>query len=72
MCDASGFYRLDLIKKFTADAPINSASLHQSEKFFVAGGEDFKMYKFDYETGKEIGKLVFYWLVFLVCFCVRV
>ena len=51
-CDS----RLEQIKKFTAEAPINSASLHQCEKFFVAGGEDFKMYKFDYETGKEIGE----------------
>ncbi|KAL8586963.1 hypothetical protein ACOMHN_062374 [Nucella lapillus] len=51
------FYSVDTlaeIKKFEADASINSASLHQSEKFFVAGGEDFKMYKFDYETGREI------------------
>lgn len=48
--------RLEEIKKFTAEAPINSASLHPCEKFFVAGGEDFKMYKFDYETGKEIGE----------------
>jgi hypothetical protein len=48
-------FRLEQIKKFTAEAPINSASLHQSGKFFVAGGEDFKMYKFDYDTGKEIG-----------------
>ncbi|KAK7107989.1 serine-threonine kinase receptor-associated protein-like [Littorina saxatilis] len=51
------FYKVDTleeIKKFTAEAPINSASLHPCEKFFVAGGEDFKMYKFDYETGKEI------------------
>ena len=68
--------RLEQIKKFTAEAPINSASLHQCEKFFVAGGEDFKMYKFDYETGKEIGgswlslgfgfSLVRFWILFLL------
>ncbi|XP_025096850.1 serine-threonine kinase receptor-associated protein-like [Pomacea canaliculata] len=45
---------LEKIKEFEAPAPINSASLHPCEKFFVAGGEDFKMYKFDYETGAEI------------------
>lgn len=49
-------FRLEKVKEFEAPAPINSASLHPSEKFFVAGGEDFKMYKFDYETGAEIGK----------------
>lgn len=50
------YNRLEKIKEFEAPAPINSASLHPCEKFFVAGGEDFKMYKFDYETGAEIGK----------------
>ncbi|BFZ03043.1 hypothetical protein BsWGS_06083 [Bradybaena similaris] len=42
------------IKEIKAPAPINTASLHPSKKFFVCGGEDFKMYKFDYFTGAEI------------------
>lgn len=39
-----------------APAPINSASLHPEKDFFVAGGEDFKLYKFDYGTKEELGK----------------
>lgn len=47
---------LDLIKSVDAPAPINSASLHPEKDFFVAGGEDFKLYKFDYSTKEELGK----------------
>lgn len=39
-----------------APAPINSASLHPEKDFFVAGGEDFKLYKFDYSTKEEMGE----------------
>lgn len=39
-----------------APAPINSASLHPEKDFFVAGGEDFKLYKFDYSTKEELGE----------------
>jgi len=45
---------LDLIKAVEAPAPINSASLHPEKDFFVAGGEDFKLYKFDYSTKEEL------------------
>ncbi|KAJ8300975.1 hypothetical protein KUTeg_022494 [Tegillarca granosa] len=41
-------------KEFEAPTQINSASLHPNKKVFVSGGEDFKMYKFDYETGEEL------------------
>ena len=58
-----------------APAPINSASLHPEKDFFVAGGEDFKLYKFDYSTKEELGEktkqnffLFFYfWHKFFVC-----
>lgn len=39
-----------------APAPISSASLHPEKDFFVAGGEDFKLYKFDYSTKEELGE----------------
>ncbi|KAK7895697.1 hypothetical protein WMY93_021022 [Mugilogobius chulae] len=45
---------LELIKSVEAPAPINSASLHPEKDFFVAGGEDFKLYKFDYSTKEEL------------------
>lgn len=55
-------WSLDLIKTVEAPAPINSASLHPEKDFFVAGGEDFKLYKFDYSTKEELGEqtLVYY------------
>lgn len=49
-------WSLDLIKTVDAPAPINSASLHPEKDFFVAGGEDFKLYKFDYTTKEELGE----------------
>lgn len=42
------------IKEIKAPAPVLTASLHPSKNFFVCGGEDFKMYKFDYFTGAEL------------------
>jgi len=33
---------------------VNSASLHPERHSFVCGGEDFKMYKFDFATGIEL------------------
>ena len=34
-----------------------SATLHPSGKWLVTGGDDFKLYKFDYEEEKEVGEL---------------
>ncbi|KAG9467837.1 serine-threonine kinase receptor-associated protein [Eleutherodactylus coqui] len=45
---------LELIKSFEAPAPINSASLHPEKECIVAGGDDFKLYKYDYTTGEEL------------------
>jgi len=33
---------------------VNSASLHPEKHSFVCGGEDFKMYKFDFASGMEL------------------
>lgn len=54
--DDCPLFRMELIKSFVAPTPIFSASLHPSKSCFVAGGDDFKLYKFDYEDGKEIGE----------------
>lgn len=50
---------LEQIKSFEAPATINSASLHPAKECLVAGGEDFKLYKYDYNTGEELGMFVF-------------
>lgn len=42
------------IREVEVPCPIYSASLLQEKNIFVCGGEDFKLYKFNYETGKEI------------------
>ena len=44
------------MKSFTVPTKAYSASLHPSRSYFVVGGEDFKIYKFDYSTAKELGK----------------
>ncbi|XP_017040638.1 serine-threonine kinase receptor-associated protein [Drosophila ficusphila] len=51
------FWEIDTLKKLKeVKVPTNvaSASLHPDKHVFVCGGEDFKMYKFDYITGNEI------------------
>lgn len=45
---------LNKIREFPLPTTANSASLHPDKCIFVAGGDDFKMYKFDYTTGTEI------------------
>lgn len=42
------------IKEFTLERPVYAASLHQSKSFLVCGGDDFQMYKLDYETGDKL------------------
>ncbi|ESO88937.1 hypothetical protein LOTGIDRAFT_182822 [Lottia gigantea] len=53
----TSFYNTDTfeqIKTFDAPTQINSSSLHPTKDIYVSGGEDFKMYKFDYVSGDEI------------------
>ena len=50
-------FSLKKIREFTVPTQVNSASLHPDKTIFVCGGEDLKMYKFDYTTGTEIGKV---------------
>lgn len=44
-----------MIRDFAMPTRVNSVSLHPDCSMFVCGGEDFKMYKFDYHSGAEIG-----------------
>jgi len=45
---------LDEFKCYSAPTQLFSASLHPSQSVFVCGGDDFQMYKYDFETGAEI------------------
>ncbi|XP_071756226.1 serine-threonine kinase receptor-associated protein-like [Centroberyx gerrardi] len=45
---------LELIQSVEAPASIHSASLHPDKDFFVAGGDDFKLYKYDYSSKEEL------------------
>ncbi|XP_078481330.1 serine-threonine kinase receptor-associated protein [Ciona intestinalis] len=42
------------VREFTMPTNAYSASLHPDKKFIVAGGEDFKLYKFDFQTLQEL------------------
>lgn len=46
-----------------------SASLHPNKSCFVIGGEDFKIYKFDYDDGKELGMCGFWAQSSEYCYC---
>jgi len=51
------FYSADQLreeKQVVLPTIVNSATLHPQKSFFVAGGEDFKLYKYDYETMAEL------------------
>lgn len=52
------FCSLSKVNEVTVPTLVNTASLHRDKTMFVCGGEDLKMYKFDYTTGKEIGKKI--------------
>ncbi|KAF7995420.1 hypothetical protein HCN44_006527 [Aphidius gifuensis] len=45
---------LTKIREFVIPCQVNSVSLHPDRTIFVCGGEDLKVYKFDYTTGAEI------------------
>ena len=49
------FYSYELLNLVSLPAQAYSASLHPDKNVFVAGGEDFKIYKFAYDDGKELG-----------------
>ncbi|XP_003740623.1 serine-threonine kinase receptor-associated protein-like [Galendromus occidentalis] len=43
-----------MMREFELPCKMYAASLHSAGEFFVCGGDDFKMYKMNYETGEEI------------------
>ena len=52
-CDAKSFDKQNEVK---VPCQVYTASLLKENKVFVCGGEDLKLYKYDYETGQEIGR----------------
>ena len=46
---------LENIKEYEIPTKVLSATLHPDGNVFVCGGEDFKMYKYDYDSGNELG-----------------
>ncbi|XP_054160813.1 serine-threonine kinase receptor-associated protein-like [Oppia nitens] len=42
------------LKEFKIPTHVLSATLHPDKSVFVCGGEDFKMYKYDYNSGSEL------------------
>lgn len=55
--DSVSFFETDTLKKLksiSVPTTVATASLHPDKHIFVCGGEDFKMYKYDYITGNEI------------------
>lgn len=54
---SASFWDVDKYEKtkdYEIPTTVTSISLHPEKSVFVCGGEDFKMYKFDYSTGLEI------------------
>lgn len=52
------------IKDVSVPTNVTTASLLHSKRVFVCGGEDFKLYKYNYDTGVEIGNtLLFFFLL---------
>lgn len=45
---------MEILKEIPVATQVNSASLHPDRTIFVCGGDDLKMYKFDFKTGVEI------------------
>ena len=48
---------LEKIKDVSIPTTVFSASLLYGRRIFVCGGDDFKLYKYNYDDGTEIGKL---------------
>lgn len=53
----ASFYEMNTLKKIkeiTVPTRLAAASLHPDMSYLVCGGDDFKIYKYDYLTGNEI------------------
>ena len=48
---------LNKLQSFEMPSEMNTASFHPTAREFVCGGLDFRIYKYNFETGVELGKL---------------
>lgn len=49
--------RLSKLQSFEMPCEMNTASFHPTAREFVCGGLDFRIYKYNVETGVELGSL---------------
>lgn len=49
-------YRLSKLQSFEMPCEMNTASFHPTAREFVCGGLDFRIYKYNVETGVELGQ----------------
>ena len=49
------YYSWESVKEFQTPTPVYAASYLPDRNIFVCGGEDFKMYKYEYSSGEELG-----------------
>ena len=54
------------IKDVSIPSTVFTASLLYGRRIFVCGGDDFKLYKYNYDSGTEIGKNINIFLNFYV------
>lgn len=52
----SHFQRLNKLQSFEMPCEMNTASFHPTAREFVCGGLDFRIYKYNVETGVELGQ----------------
>jgi serine-threonine kinase receptor-associated protein len=47
---------LNKLQSFEMPSEMNTATFHPTAREFVCGGGDFRIYKYNFETGVELGK----------------
>lgn len=58
-------FSLQQIQSCETNTNVFSVSLSPDKTTFVAGGEDFILYKYDYQTGAKLGKFFLYLFICL-------
>lgn len=50
--------KMEKIKEFANPTQVLSATIHPDKPVFTCGGDDFKMYKYNFDDGTELGKTI--------------